>query len=80
MSFAEIMETDEELAITLMEKGMHCVGCPMAMQESLEQGALAHGMNPDELEKELNENLLKKRLRKTAKANAIHKTDGKREK
>ncbi len=57
MSFAEIFEKDRELAVVLMEKGMHCVGCPMAMQESLEDGALAHGLNPDELVKELNKKL-----------------------
>jgi len=60
MSFAEVMETDEDVAMTLMEKGMHCCGCPLAMQESLEQGALAHGMNPDELVEELNKKLEEK--------------------
>lgn len=60
MSFNEIMEKEPEAANILMEKGMHCCGCPMAMQESLEQGALAHGLNADEIVKELNEKLKKK--------------------
>ena len=59
MTFAEIMEKHPELAETLFEKGMHCIGCPMAMQETLEQGSLAHGLNPDKIEKELNEKLKK---------------------
>ena len=54
MSFAEILEKKPEVASVLMEKGMHCCGCPMAMQETLEQGACAHGLDADEIVKELN--------------------------
>ena len=53
MSFAEILEKKPEAASILMEKGMHCCGCPMAMQETLEQGACAHGLDADEIVKEL---------------------------
>lgn len=62
MTFQEIMEKHPELAESLFEKGMHCIGCPMAMQETLEQGSLAHGLNPDSIEKELNEKLHKGKL------------------
>lgn len=61
MSFAEIMEKSPEAIEILMEKGMHCIGCPMAMQEKLEDGAAAHGLNADEIVKELNEKLKKKK-------------------
>jgi hybrid cluster-associated redox disulfide protein len=54
MSFAEIMEKHPEAIEALMEKGMHCCGCPMAMQETLEQGAAAHGLDADEIVEELN--------------------------
>ncbi len=54
MSFAEILEKKPEVASFLMERGMHCCGCPMAMQETLKQGALAHGLDADEIVKELN--------------------------
>ena len=64
MSFAEIIEKEPESASVFMEKGMHCCGCPMAMQESLEQGALAHGLDADEIVKELNEKLKKKKKSK----------------
>jgi hybrid cluster-associated redox disulfide protein len=60
MSFAQIFEIDRELAIPLMEKGMHCCGCPMSMGETLEDGAMAHGLDPDELATELNSKLGKK--------------------
>ena len=46
----------------LFEKGMHCIGCGMAGFETLEQGALVHGIDVDELVKELNgENKLKEK-------------------
>ena len=53
MSFAEILEKKPEAVSVLMEKGMHCCGCPMAMQETLEQGACAHGLDADEIIKEI---------------------------
>lgn len=51
--FSEIIR-DEEAREILMEKGMHCFGCPMAMSETLEQGALAHGLDADKLVQEIN--------------------------
>ena len=51
--FSEIVK-DKEAAEMLMEKGMHCFGCPMAMQETLEQGAEAHGLDIEKILKELN--------------------------
>jgi len=51
--FSEIVK-DEGAARTLMEKGMHCCGCPMAMSETLEQGAEAHGLDADALVREIN--------------------------
>jgi hybrid cluster-associated redox disulfide protein len=54
MTFNEILQKNPESVMILLEKGMHCIGCGMAGFETLEQGALAHGINPDELVKELN--------------------------
>ena len=54
---SEILEEKPKAAKLLIEAGMHCVGCPMAMQETLEQGCKALGMNKkqiDELVKKLN--------------------------
>ena len=62
--FSELIEKHPESIEILFEKGMHCIGCPLSQQETLEQGALAHGLNPDELIKELNEKLDKKKIRK----------------
>lgn len=57
MSFSEIMEKFPKAAEVLFESGMHCIGCPMAMQETLEQGALAHGLKPDELTEKINKKI-----------------------
>lgn len=54
MSFAEIMKSNPDAMGILLDKGMHCMGCPMAMQETLEDGAMAHGINPDEIVNEIN--------------------------
>ena len=55
---SELLQAKPEAAEILFESGLSCIGCPMAMQETLEQGCLAHGMSKkdiDELVKKLNE-------------------------
>ena len=61
MGFLELLEKFPEVAEDLFETGMHCVGCPMAMQETLEQGALAHGVDVDELVEKLNKKISRKK-------------------
>jgi hybrid cluster-associated redox disulfide protein len=51
--FAEIVK-DEGASKILMERGMHCFGCPFSQMETIEQGAKAHGFDVDELIKEIN--------------------------
>ena len=55
---SELLDSNEKAAEILFEAGMGCVGCAMAMQETIEDGCLAHGMEKkdvDELIKKLNE-------------------------
>ena len=54
MTFSDIMEKNPSAIGILLDKGMHCIGCPMAMQETLEEGAMAHGLDPDKLIEEIN--------------------------
>ena len=63
MSFMEILEQDPDAAEIFMARGMHCAGCPMASFESLEDGAMAHGIDAEEITKELNKNKVKKKKR-----------------
>lgn len=66
ISFAELMDKHPEVIEILMNKGMHCIGCPMATGEILEQGALMHGLDPDKLVDEINDKIAKK-VRKSKK-------------
>ena len=55
MTFAEIMEKHPESVNVILESGLHCIGCGMAMYETLEQGCLAHGFSKKQID-----NLIKK--------------------
>jgi len=54
MTFADLLECSPKAAEKLADKGMLCCGCPMAIQETIEQGCLAHGEDPDKIVEELN--------------------------
>ena len=49
MTIGEILRTNPDVASVLMEAGMHCLGCPSAQGESLEEAAMVHGMDIDSL-------------------------------
>lgn len=49
MTIGEILRQAPEVAPVLMEAGMHCLGCPSAQGESLEEAAMVHGMDIDAL-------------------------------
>ena len=55
MTIGEILRTKPEVAPVLLEMGMHCLGCPSAQMESLEQAAMVHGMDIDVLMAKINE-------------------------
>ncbi len=49
MTIGEILLTAPTVAPVLLEAGMHCLGCPSAQAESLEEAAMVHGIDIDEL-------------------------------
>ena len=49
-----ILDADVETAPYFLEMGMHCLGCPSARGESLEQACAVHGVSVDELVEKLN--------------------------
>ena len=51
----DILQAYPEAAEVLMEAGMHCVGCPSSLMESLEDACLVHGLDEGELLEKLNE-------------------------
>jgi len=54
MTIGEIVRFGEDKVRTLMMYGMGCVGCPSAQAETLEEAAMVHGINVDDLLKALN--------------------------
>lgn len=60
MIIADILAVDATIAPILMAAGMHCIGCPSAQGESLEQAAMVHGIDADELVVKINEYLANK--------------------
>ena len=65
MTFAELMKYPEAVEV-LMKKGFHCIGCSAAAFETIEQGAIMHGINPKELVEEINKKLSKKKTKKSS--------------
>ena len=57
MLIGELLLVDIGIASILMASGMHCVGCPSAQGETLEEACMVHGMNCDELVNRINEYL-----------------------
>ena len=50
----DILDIDRTTAPFFLEMGMHCLGCPSARGETLEQACLVHGVSVDELVAKLN--------------------------
>lgn len=53
-NLGEILDTDPSTAVYFMEIGMHCLGCPSARGENIEQACMVHGVDPDALVEKLN--------------------------
>lgn len=60
MLIGEILQEDATIAPILMASGMHCIGCPASQGESLEEAAMVHGLDADELISKINEYLANK--------------------
>lgn len=48
-TIGQLLRIDPEIGQVLMGIGMHCLGCPSAQNETLEQAANVHGLDPDDL-------------------------------
>lgn len=54
MSIGQVLTLDRGTASIFMAFGMHCLGCPHATAESLEDASAAHGADVDTLVDKLN--------------------------
>lgn len=59
-NIGELLEIDAGTAPFLLEIGMHCLGCPSAQGESIEQACAVHGVDADALIGKLNQYLASK--------------------
>lgn len=50
----EIVEKYPEKVDVLLNAGMHCLGCPASQAETLEEACMVHGIDVEDLLKEIN--------------------------
>ena len=48
-TMGEMLRYDMGIAGVLMQCGMHCVGCPSSIGESLEMACMVHGLDVDQV-------------------------------
>ena len=54
MLIGQIVTGDERTIPVLLDAGMHCLGCPSARSESLEDACAVHGVDVDEMVNKIN--------------------------
>jgi hybrid cluster-associated redox disulfide protein len=57
MTIAQAIQSDQNVIPILLDTGMHCLGCPSAQGETLEEACMVHGIDADILLAEINEKL-----------------------
>ena len=50
----DLLQIDQNVAPLLLNIGMHCLGCPSSQMETIEEAAMVHGRDPDDLVVEIN--------------------------
>ena len=55
MLIGELVQMNEAIPAMLMRAGMHCLGCPSAQTESLEEACMVHGIDCDSLVDNMNQ-------------------------
>ncbi len=53
-TIGEAINIDAGIVPILMGAGMHCVGCPSSIGETIEEACMVHGMDCDDLMEEIN--------------------------
>lgn len=60
MIIMDVLRLDPGTADFFFQIGMHCLGCPSASGESIEQACQVHEVDPDELVEKINSYLAAK--------------------
>ncbi len=53
-TIGEILDADIDTAKFFLEMGMHCLGCPSARGESIEQACMVHDVDVDQFVQDIN--------------------------
>ena len=59
-TMGEMLSIDNGIAYILMQCGMHCIGCPSSINESLAEACMVHGLDADAVLSHINEYLATK--------------------
>ncbi len=54
-TIGDVLRIKPEAVPLLMEIGMHCIGCPASMGETVEEAAMVHGIDAEDLVTQMNE-------------------------
>ena len=54
MKIGDFVEQYPDKVDILLQAGMHCLGCPASQAETIEEACEVHGIDVDDLIKELN--------------------------
>jgi hybrid cluster-associated redox disulfide protein len=57
MTIAQAIAVNQNIIPILMDIGMHCIGCPASQGETIEEAAMVHGMDPEDLMNRIKEEL-----------------------
>lgn len=49
LTLGKLLDEHPETADVLLAVGMHCLGCPSARAETIEEAAYVHGLDADKL-------------------------------
>lgn len=55
MTFGEILKNFPKSGQIMMKYGLHCIGCHIAVTETLAEGAMAHGFSSEKLKQLVDE-------------------------
>ncbi len=64
MLIGQVIRENPATVPVFLRNGLTCIGCPMAGMETVEQGAMSHGIDVEKLVKELNGTEKKKASKK----------------
>lgn len=63
MKIEAVVTEHPETMMVFMKHGLHCVGCHVSAFESIEEGAMMHGINTDALVEDLNKVITSRKMK-----------------